>query len=67
MGRRMVQADPDRGGRGASATDGLRSPRSNMAHADFSGDLARGIGLVGVLAFGIAFWAAVVWAVVKIF
>jgi hypothetical protein len=63
----MMQADPNRNGRGASATDGLRSPNGNMAHGDFSGDLARGIGLIGVLAFGIAFWAIVAWALVKIF
>ena len=63
----MMQADPDRGGRGASTTDGLRLPPNDLAHGDFSGDLARGIGLIGVLAFGIAFWAMVVWAVVKIF
>lgn len=63
----MMQADPDRSGRGASAADGLRSPHGNMVHGDFSGDLARGIGLIGVLAFGIAFWAIVVWALVKIF
>jgi hypothetical protein len=63
----MMQADPNQGRRGASATDGLRSSHGNMAHADFSGDIARGIALVGVLAFGIAFWAAVVWAVVEIF
>lgn len=42
-------------------------PPGKMAHGDFSDDLARGIALVGVLAFGIAFWAVVVWAVVKIF
>lgn len=63
----MVQADPDRGGRGASATDGLRLPPNNLAHGNFSGDLARGMALVGVLAFGVLFWAMVVWAIVKIF
>lgn len=63
----MMQADPNRGGRGASATDGLRPPHGNIAHGDFSDDLARGIALLGVLAFGVIFWAAVVWAVVKIF
>ena len=62
----MMQGYPDRGGRGASA-DGLRSPPGNAAQADFSGDLARGIGLIGVLAFGVVFWATVVWAIVKIF
>ena len=63
----MMQADPNRKGRGASATDGLRSPHLNVVHGDFSGDLARGIGLIGVLAFGVAFWAIVAWALVKIF
>ena len=62
-----MQADPDRGGRGASANDGLRLPPNNMTHGDFSDDLARGIALVGVLAFGVVFWAVVVWAAVKIF
>lgn len=63
----MVQANSNPGGRGASSGDGLRFPPDNMAQADLSGDLARGIGLIGVLAFGIAFWAVVVWAVVTIF
>ena len=61
-----MQADPNRGN-GLSANDGLRLPPGNRAHANFSDDLARGIALVGVLAFGVLFWAAVVWAVVKIF
>lgn len=63
----MMQANPDRGGRGVSATDSSRFPPGKITQADFSGDLARGLALVGVLAFGVLFWAVVVWAVVKIF
>ena len=63
----MMQANPDRGGGGGSATDSSRFPPGKFAHADFSGDLARGLALVSVLAFGVLFWGAVVWAVVKIF